>query len=317
MAYEMQIGDRPLLSASIRERDIDLVVVQLVQTSPPFRRWFRDQFATDSELEEFLGVSHSVGTIHGETDIEIGFETLCGNRHLLMVENKIDASFQENQPERYYKRGEKHVENGFCDEYSVGLIAPEGYVGESTTKSFDTVVSYEAILSQLESISHDGVPFFESLIELAIDKQVGEHNAYPALTGQIRRRFFDRADEFPEIVPSDTSDNLVRFHSTHPDHPSAVSYSVWVRGDNYGKQTMVRLGIDSDAPSDEIRDLQTRIAEDFDELDGFELREDSTMYTVRTHVGTESSEQEYVDEIVSTLRALVAFYHPRLVAHKQ
>lgn len=54
---------------------------------------------------------------------------------------------------------------------------------------------------------------------------------------------------------------------------------------------MVRLGINSDAPSDEIRDLQARIAEDFNNLDGFELREDSTMYTVRTHVGTESSDQ--------------------------
>lgn len=171
MADHMDVEDRPLLSSSVRERDIDSIVVQLVRTSPPFREWFRNQFPADGEREQFLGVSRSVENVHGESDIEIAFEASPGNRHLVLIEDKIDASFQDNQAERYFKRGEKYVENGVCDEYSVGLIAPDGYVDESARDSFDAVVSYEDIVARLESVSHEGSRFSRpSLIWLSKKK---------------------------------------------------------------------------------------------------------------------------------------------------
>ncbi|QSG02922.1 hypothetical protein AArcS_1712 [Natranaeroarchaeum sulfidigenes] len=55
----MSIEERPLVS-SVRERDIDLQLVQLLETSPSFREWFLDQFAQDPEIKQYLSVTHSV-----------------------------------------------------------------------------------------------------------------------------------------------------------------------------------------------------------------------------------------------------------------
>ena len=73
--------DRTLLSR-IRERDIQLSFVQLVQTSPEFRRWAINQLVPDAEPAEFLGVSHSVIDYFGETDIKLRFRDEKGATRL-------------------------------------------------------------------------------------------------------------------------------------------------------------------------------------------------------------------------------------------
>lgn len=37
-SHTTSLGDRPLLGASVQERDIDLILVQVVETAPDFRQ---------------------------------------------------------------------------------------------------------------------------------------------------------------------------------------------------------------------------------------------------------------------------------------
>lgn len=313
----MSLQNRPLLGTAVQERDVDLVLTQLVETSPIFREWICNQIRPGIEIDQYMSVCRSVGTTTGESDLEIALKTTDGDRFLILIENKINAELQDNQAERYFKRGEQYVQRDICDNFEVGLTAPENYINQRNPDAFGGIVSYESILEKLDSMSYDATPFAELILEQAIEKQAAGHTARPEVTMSIRTRFEEREEEFPEIFPYDQSNNLLKFRSTHPKHPDIVRYIIWVIGNTDGRETMVRLSLDSDASEEEISALQRFAAEHFDGLDGYELHEESTMWTVRTTVTTERDKRvtndEYIDEIISELARLVAYYHPKLV----
>lgn len=312
----MQLANRPLMGTSVHERDIDLILLQLIETVPSFRAWLCSQFDPEVDCGSLLSVCRSVRTTNGESDIEIAMETDVGDRQLFLLENKIDAELQEAQAERYDKRGQSYVKRGMCDRYAVGLVAPEAYITDSDEAAFGTVISYESIREVVDNASYDARPFVIQLLDQAIEKQALGHNSFPGVTSAIRTRFEERRSAFPPITVYEQSKNLLRFQSTAPDHPAAVRYSIWVVGNSEGREAMVRLSLDSTANEDTIGQLQQRVADHFDQLDNFELRADSTMWTVRTTVMAEQHErptnEEYIDEIVRTLHSLVNYYHPIL-----
>jgi hypothetical protein len=59
---------------SVRERDIDHLVLEEVSVSPQFREWLLQKFERDpDETGKFIGAWHSVSdTKWGESDIEFG-----------------------------------------------------------------------------------------------------------------------------------------------------------------------------------------------------------------------------------------------------
>lgn len=229
----LDIEERPLLSASVRERDIDLSIVQLVQTSPPFREWFREQLTLDTGQSQFLGVSHSVATPNGESDIELAFETAGGDRRLILIENKITASFQDQQIERYYERGERYVSNGDSEAFTVGLVAPEQYVNNAQREAFDNVVTYEEVLSHLDSIDHDGVPYFRTILESAIEKRHQQQQTSYPLYADANGRIMDRALSKIRHLVSDHTSATPNYEidtrspwlqSQAEGHPDAIKY---------------------------------------------------------------------------------------------
>jgi len=316
----MSLENRPY-TTSIQERDIDLLFIQLIKTSAGFRRWVCQQFFEEACLKELLSVSKSVETGNGESDIEIGIETEAGDTLLLLVENKIDASLQNRQAERYHERGTRYVEKGICDAFAVGLIAPADYVNEEDREAFGTIVTYESIIRCLNDLSHDATPFVSTLLEQAIEKHAGSHDGYSSVTRKIRQRVQERSDEFPNLEAYDTSNNLVKFRSTHPEHPESVRYMIWIIGSSAGREAMVRLSIANNIPDPEIEAIQKYVTEEFVSLDGFEIRDHVTMDTVRTYVTTgrdaQPTNDKYIEDVVSTLCRLVSFSHPRFVESEQ
>ena len=316
----MSLENRPF-TTSVQERDIDLLFIQLVETSSEFRRWIYQQFFDDTGIKNLLSVSQSVDTGNGESDIEIGIETERGDRVILLVENKIEASLQDRQAERYHERGIRYVETGICDAFAVGLIAPADYTREEDWELFGNIVTYESIINCLDDLSHDATPFVTTLLEQAIAKQAGSHDGHSPVTRKIRQRVQERSDEFPDIVAYDTSNNLVRFRSLHPEHPESVRYVIWVIGSSGGREAMVRLSISNNIPDPEIESLQEYVTQEFRSLDGFEIRDHVTMDTARTYVTTgrdaAPTNDQYIDDIVSSLQRLVSFSHPRLVEAEQ
>lgn len=307
------------ITTSVRERDTDLLFVQLVETSSKFRKWLYQQFLNGEDVGSYLSVSHSVETGNGESDIEIGFEKENGERTLLLIENKIDATLQERQAERYHDRGERYVGQNVCDKFEVGIIAPSEYLDSIDQNKFEAMISYESILDQLETMSHDSVPFVTELFNQAITKQTTSDDGFAGVTQKIKERYEERSQDFPDLRIYDQSENLIKFRSNDPDHPNSVRYMVWVIGTSEGREAMVRISIDNDIPESQINDLQAFISDRFETLSGFEIRDHVTMDTVRTYVSTGRDEpptnDEYIDDIVGNLHDLVSFSHPLFVEY--
>ncbi|HTN77800.1 MAG TPA: hypothetical protein VL096_21225, partial [Pirellulaceae bacterium] len=106
---------------------------------------------------------HSVnfmGDGSGESDLEAVFDGLYSHergRLLLLIEDKIDARFTEQQPERYQRRCEILRINGNYELSSTVLIAPLAYLQNAGTTCFGATISYEDILDFLarEQINSD------------------------------------------------------------------------------------------------------------------------------------------------------------------
>lgn len=306
-----------VITTSVRERDLDLMLVQLIETSPDFRQWICDQFTDDARIQRFLSVSRSVETGNGESDIEFGIEFEDGRRVLLLIENKIDATVQERQAERYHERGTRYVKSGICDDYCVGIIAPSQYVTTAIDNSFGTVIPYEEVQDKVKHLTHDSVPFILQLLDIAIEKQNKTRGGYASITNELEARIRDYPGDLPPIEPYKQTNNLLQYRSNHPTHPDEVRYQIWLIGPADGQEAMIRLSIASDTPEKRTNRIQTFIDESLSENDQFEVRPHVSMDTVRTYVTASRDESSasdaYLTEIVSTFIELISYAHPKMV----
>ncbi len=107
--------------------------------------------------------------------------------YALMIENKINASKQERQPQRYIERGIKGIHGNLWDVFETCLIAPESYlVTKRKIDYYHNYISYEEIISFLEKTIHDKrrLEFRKGQFEIAINK----------------KEKFIRAPDIPEAV---------------------------------------------------------------------------------------------------------------------
>lgn len=327
----MSIENRPLLSSSVRERDTDLIIVQLLQTSTPFRKWFYNQLTSRTDQIQFLGVSHSVATPNGETDILLGFETDRDGRHLILVENKITASFQDQQIERYYERGEWYVSNGDYDDFTVGLVAPERYVSDSEREAFDSVVTYEEMHSFLDSINHDGIPYFQTVIKLAIKKrQEQQQSSYP-LYADINERIMDRtlskirhlvSDETPTEPDYEIDTRSPWLQSQAEGHPDAIRYQFKIQLEQDQKtitpgDVEIRLDIEDDSELPSNGDLLHSNADMFKQ-EGFEYTGNSSLGVVHDYWETvdtsDLDDEEFLEEVAERYAELIKLGHKLFTA---
>jgi len=297
--------------SNVLERDVDLVVIQLLQTDLRFHEWFFEQFAPTHELTEFLGVEHSVTDSKGESDIVFGGQVRDDQRHLLLVENKIDAAKQDRQAERYYERGQSYLDSGSWDDFHVGLIAPARYIGEVETEEFQTVIEYEEITNKLEELNHDGTPFIVDVFESALQRRTGTNHS--GLTAEISDRL-TASDQLPPIDPPTVNPTHVELHSRHSDHPQTVFYRVYLPGSKDGNKAIIRLQISSDATDAEEERIRSVLSSSIDELNGFEYESDRIMNTVWTELWRQdASTDRYVNRITDAVYELLNCYHTKLV----
>jgi PD-(D/E)XK nuclease superfamily len=137
----------------IRERDIDLLLIEELYSSPEFRQHFfrliNSKIAPGVSFPHlppetsFVAARHSVSSPLGQSDVEVELE-VADNRCMLMIENKIDASFQPEQVPRYERRAQKYRANGYL--VLTILVAPGSYIGANTF-GFNVSVTYEELLS--------------------------------------------------------------------------------------------------------------------------------------------------------------------------
>lgn len=164
---------------SVRERDTDYLLLEELSVSSTFRRWFLHQVGYQTDTE-FLGAWHSVSDSElGESDLEFGIVLEDNRTLLIMVENKIDATFQDNQLTRYRKRGEKAVEDEW-DDFTTCLFAPEAYLtGTQKVENVDTAVSYEAVRKYFQNQESVRAAFKAKMLSEAIEQNRRGYNSEP------------------------------------------------------------------------------------------------------------------------------------------
>lgn len=157
--------------SGIDEQDISLLLVEEFVASPAFLAWFLQHVGI--KPAQLLAAKYSVDTPNGESDLELSIsDGSCKTK--VLIENKINAVFQENQPERYSQRARNYIESGECGSTTTVLVAPAKYSGSSQTFGFDRRVSYEEILAwfQKEQPLSGRFRYKSLLIKKALEKKL-------------------------------------------------------------------------------------------------------------------------------------------------
>ncbi len=162
--------------ANIKEEHIDFLLLEELKSSPKFQSWIVDScFEQQGLFQEHQTTLRSVhDAALGESDLIFKFKTKEGENALLLIENKVNANFTNEQYKRYEQRGNYYIEKETCQVLSIVLIAPRQYLDNTSTNIFPKRISYEDIIQfyKEESLLTDDRKAYKiELLELAIDKK--------------------------------------------------------------------------------------------------------------------------------------------------
>lgn len=163
--------DRPHLD-SIEERELDLLLLYELHACPEFRRFVLNKFTTVAETA-FVGAWRGVCDLGGETDILLLCDMEEIGRTAIMIEDKIDAGFQDNQARRYRERGDAGRADGAWDKFWTCLCAPKLFLEPLRgAADWDMFLPLEEIVSWLEPrAGHDNrTTFFGAALTRASGK---------------------------------------------------------------------------------------------------------------------------------------------------
>jgi len=129
----------------VTERDVDLLLVEEVISSPGFVSWLLGQIGLDPS-GTLSDIKHSVNTTNGESDIELDIR-YGANLVKVLLEDKIDAPLQSCQAERYTDRAATYVKGKAYSMAVTLLVAPSDYAGgQDNLAGFDKRISYESVI---------------------------------------------------------------------------------------------------------------------------------------------------------------------------
>lgn len=188
---------------AIQERDIDLLMLEELYSSDKFRKWFLENtIGNRLSGSKFLGAWHSLDKASlGESDLVMKFSGKDNKGHLFLIENKIDASFQPEQPLRYRQRGERYIKDKECGNYTTVLIAPKKYIKENV--DFDFIIEYEQIRDWFlrQKDLKERTKYKVEVLNIAIEKSRRGYTAIPdEKTSAFWRSYWELANQIaPEL----------------------------------------------------------------------------------------------------------------------
>lgn len=149
-------------SSDVQERDVDLLIAEELSSSISFVRWFCEQVygpIQDKFPLDLTGVDvrHSclhIGDGYGESDIVLRIKDQFMRYHIFLIEDKINASFTPNQPDRYRKRLESIIRTDQLADGRTVLVAPKSFLDRRADQSdFDAKISYESLIDYFDARS--------------------------------------------------------------------------------------------------------------------------------------------------------------------
>ncbi len=250
-----------LEASKIKERDLDLLLLEEMYSSADFRQWIREKLGLPCDASFDCG-RHQVVEAFGESDLELDFVSQSGVYRVL-VEDKINARFQPDQILRYQKRAEYYVcEKRDCKDCKTALFAPRRYA-PSKVKGFNAVLhlQYEQLRDWYKQRA-DGDNHIEwkiALLEAAIKKHrftnrrlgVGQPDVR---VKKFRHGYWEMANqEFPDLAMPEPLDRVGGFIYLYPASllkrvslvlsPSKGKVALWFGGvsGKSGEEKMVTL----------------------------------------------------------------------------
>lgn len=161
-----------LILESIRERDIDLLLIEELNVNLDFCRFFIQQlFPYDcNNIIENKALHSIVNAQFGETDILFFYKTNISSNAIL-IENKIDANAQPKQAERYKIREETIQSEYNCHALSC-IVAPNNYlIKNSEAQKYQNQISYEVIRDYFIKQNSHRLNYKAQILDLAISQE--------------------------------------------------------------------------------------------------------------------------------------------------
>lgn len=213
--------------AGVAERDIDLLLLEEFQSSPPFQEWFVSlALGPSRKLGRCVAAKRSVMHSIGESDLEVTFLDSTGAVTRLMIENKVNAGLQPMQAERYRERGTRYVALGECAAFHTIIIAPARYFGGAeNTKGFSSQITYEQLLAWFQKAPElgDRRNYKLALLNSAIEKGIlGYQMEEDAPNSRFWTAYWEiastRAPEFEmrKPKPKPSRSGFIGFHPALP-----------------------------------------------------------------------------------------------------
>ena len=159
---------------------IDLLFIEEFVSEKDFIYYFLQNTNIPLPLQEStINAYHSIlDKATGETDILVEYESENGFI-IIFIENKINATFQYRQIERYHERKSKSNHEA----YTV-LVAPKEYL--KGTESFDYIIDYEYLLDFFNPNENRG-KYKQHILSFAIGK--GNKTGYSVINDDNNLRF--------------------------------------------------------------------------------------------------------------------------------
>lgn len=160
--------------SGICERDMDLFLIEELVADRDLLVWLftRCDLVGEPDFDE-LAFTHSAVVGNGESDVEVRAKLKDGRSIVILIENKVDASFQPRQAERYRERAEDFCRKGLVDAAVTLLFAPSCYIGKNpASHGFDVTLTYEELRDWIAKRQKrdDRARYKEMLLLAAIEK---------------------------------------------------------------------------------------------------------------------------------------------------
>jgi hypothetical protein len=157
---------------SIEERDLDLPLMIAMNGSESFRNHFIKK-VTGNPPARFEKAWRGLFGPNGETDLTVVYSDSIGGRAAILIEDKIDASFQPGQAARYRERGDLGIKNGDWTRFTTCLCAPEAYAKPyAAGPDWDCAVYIEEVIALLSTCADSYTAFLAEAIGRALIKSI-------------------------------------------------------------------------------------------------------------------------------------------------
>lgn len=255
---------------SIRERDVDLILLEELSTDNSFCEWFIKELDLP-DLTSVNGAWRSISAFGlGETDILFSYNS-NDKKIFVLIENKLDTSFQNEQFNRYIKRTDEYLTKKECDNAFAILIAPKLYCENQS--DFENYLSYETIAAKLEFVGTRRNLFKSNLLQIATEKLRRGYQPVNSVPVQAfwhsywrykEEKFPSLVMKEPDIVPQnsdwpmlfdDRLENIVFYHklgqgntdATFKGFPEEVEFKIkeqipqWAKFEKHSKSFSIRV----------------------------------------------------------------------------